>query len=140
MPGERVAFLTLDEALAIHARLVERFGGTAGVRDTGLLESALHRPRTGYHRDLAEMSAALFESLLMKHSFLDGNERVAFFATDVFLRMNGWRLDVDDAAAHEFLIARLESADANHRSLLAWIHLHAVRHRDAARRRPDRPE
>ena len=77
--------LSVDEVLAIHQGLISRFGGLSGVRDLGLLESALYRPRTGYYRDLAEMATALFESLLMNHPFVDGNKRVAFFATDVFL-------------------------------------------------------
>ena len=58
MPGEEVRHLSLDEALAIHERLIERFGGSPGVRDLGLLESALYRPQTGYYSDLAEMAAA----------------------------------------------------------------------------------
>ena len=78
----------------MHERLVDRFGGVGGVRDVGLLESALYRPRSGYYNDVAEMATALFESLLMNHPFVDGNKRLAFFATDVFLRLNGWRLDV----------------------------------------------
>ena len=90
MPSDRVLHLSVDEVLAIHGRLLDTFGGPPGVRDPGLLESALFRPRTGYYRDLAEMAAALFESLIMNHPFIDGNKRVAFFATDVFLRLNGW--------------------------------------------------
>ena len=92
--------LSVDEVLAIHQGLISRFGGLSGVRDLGLLESALYRPRTGYYRDLAEMATALFESLLMNHPFVDGNKRVAFFATDVFLRLNGWSLRVEAAEAH----------------------------------------
>ncbi len=84
MPTKSVVFLTVDEALAIHDRLIQEFGGPVGVRDLGLLESALFRPQTGYYDDIAEMATALFESLLMNHPF-DGNKRVAFFATDVFL-------------------------------------------------------
>ena len=61
MPSKVVRFLTLDEVLAIHEAATERFGGTAGVRDLGLLESALFRPRSGYYRDLTEMAAAMFE-------------------------------------------------------------------------------
>jgi death-on-curing protein len=60
LPSDRVHFLTLDEVLAIHERLVERFGGPPGVRDAGLLESALFRPQTGYYEDLPAMAAALF--------------------------------------------------------------------------------
>ena len=85
LPNEVVQYLAADEALAIHERLIAVFGGRAGLRDRGLLESALHRPQTGYYPDLAEMATALFESLVINHPFVDGNKRVAFFATDVFL-------------------------------------------------------
>jgi death-on-curing protein len=111
----------VDEVLAIHERLVARFGGTAGVRDLGLLESALYRPQTGYYRDLSETAAALFESLLMNHPFVDGNKRVAFFATDVFLRLNGWKLRVDADDAHQFLVALLDGGEADYDHLLPWI-------------------
>jgi len=119
--GKIIHHLTLDEVLAIHGGLIERFGGLEGVRDLGLLESALYRPRTGYYRDLAEMAAALFESLLMNHAFIDGNKRVAFFATDVFLRLNGWKLKVEPHSAHEFLIGLLERNECNFDHLLQWI-------------------
>ena len=121
MPAERVVFLSVDEVLALHGRVLERFGGAGGLRDAGLLESALYRPRTGHYRDLAEMATALFESLLMNHPFVDGNKRVAFFATDVFLRLNGWKLEVEPRAAHAFLIARLEAGDCDFSHLLPWI-------------------
>lgn len=121
MPVKAVQHLTLDEVLAIHEALTERFGGLKGVRDLGLLESALYRPRTGYYRDLSEMAAALFESLLMNHPFIDGNKRVAFFATDVFLRLNGWKLKAEPNAAHEFLIGLLERGQCDYTHLLPWI-------------------
>ena len=127
--GEAVQFLSLDEALALHERLVEEFGGPPGVRDLGLLESALFRPRTGYYEDLVAMGAALFESLLMNHPFVDGNKRVAFFATDVFLRLNGWRVEVDADEAHEFLIGLLETGDADFEHLCPWLRSHVTRHR-----------
>ena len=69
---DRVQFLTLDELLALHERLIERFGGSVGVRDLGLAESALFRPKSGYYDDVVEMAAALFESLVMNHAFVDG--------------------------------------------------------------------
>ena len=81
--------------LEIHTTLLQEFGGPPGVRDLGLLESALFRPRTGYYADLIEMAAALFESLLMNHPFVDGKKRVAFFAADVFLRVNGFHTEVE---------------------------------------------
>ena len=127
MPSDRVQFLTADEVVAIHQRLIEVFGGPGGVRDPGLLESALHRPRTGYYEDLAAMATALFESLLMNHPFIDGNKRVAFFATDVFLRLNGWKLEVDPDAAHAFIIGLLERAECDFERLLPWIRKVSVR-------------
>lgn len=116
-----VRFLSVDEVLEIHRALIARFGGPGGIRDPGLLESALFRPRTGYYEDVAQMAAAMFESLLMNHPFIDGNKRVAFFATDVFLRLNGWKLDVDAQDAHRFLIGLLESGECDYARLLPWI-------------------
>ena len=121
MPSDRVQHLSVDEVLAIHQRLLETFGGPSGVRDLGLLESALFRPRTGYYRDIAAMAAALFESLLMNHPFVDGNKRVAFFATDVFLRLNGWKFGVQPDEAHAFLIGLLEEGRCDYDHLLPWI-------------------
>jgi len=67
------------------------------------------------------MAAALFESLLMNHPFIDGNKRVAFFATDVFLRLNGWKIKVEPKAAHEFLIGLLDRGEGDYSHLLTWI-------------------
>jgi death-on-curing protein len=121
LPSDVVQFLSVDETLAIHERLIERFGGAPGIRDAGLLESALFRPQTGYYNDLSEMAAALFESLLLNHAFVDGNKRVAFFSTDIFLRLNGWKFSVDATDAHAFLIDMLEQDCCSFEVLLPWI-------------------
>jgi death-on-curing protein len=121
LPANAVKFLSLDELLVIHERLIERFGGAPGVRDKGMLESALFRPQTGYYGSLEEMATAFFESLLINHPFADGNKRVAFFATDVFLRLNGWNIQVDSQAAFTFLMERLETGTADFDHLLPWI-------------------
>ena len=126
MPVESVQFLSLDEVLAIHERLIEKFAGTPGLRDKGLLESALFRPQTGYYDHLGQMAAAMFESLIINHPFVDGNKRVALFATDVFLRLNGWKLSVDAEAAHGFLMQRFDSGSCNYEHLLPWIESHLV--------------
>jgi len=116
-----VQFLSADEIEAIHQRLIEEFGGPPGVRDRGLLESALHRPQTGHYGDIVAMSAALFESLIINHPFIDGNKRVAFFATDVFLRLNGWRIVVEADVAHELLVGLLAQGECNFEHLLPWL-------------------
>jgi len=70
--------LTVIEVLAIHDDQIERYGGEAGVRDRGLLDAALFRPRSGYYADLIEEAAALWESLSQNHPFIDGNKRTGF--------------------------------------------------------------
>lgn len=121
MHGEEVIFLSVDEVLLIHERTTEAFGGSSGVRDQGLLESALFRPRTGYYRDLIEMAAALFESLLMNHPFVDGNKRAAFFTADVFLRVNGWKIMVDGKEGDEQIRGMLEEGEANLERIDSWL-------------------
>ena len=117
-------YLTLAEVLAFHEVLIEEFGGATGVRDLGALESALFRPRTGYYRDVVEEAAALFESLVQNHPFVDGNKRVAFAVMDVFLRVNGRVLDVDDLAAHERLVGLMEQGALDLAAIDVWLRDH----------------
>ena len=126
LQSDPVKFLSLEEVLTIHERLIDRFGGATGIRDQGLLESALFRPQTGYYDDLPSMAAAMFESLLLNHAFVDGNKRVAFFATDVFLRLNGWKIQVDNVEGHQFLIGNLEAGSCDYETLRVWIRDHLV--------------
>src|ERR1700689_4757624 len=101
--------LTLVEVLAIHADQIERYGGSHGIRDQGLLEAALYRPQTGYYADLIEEAAALWESLAQNHAFIDGNKRAAFAATYTFLAINGARLTPDAEETYAFVIALYQS-------------------------------
>jgi len=126
LPNDAIKFLSLDETIAIHERLIEKFGGTPGLRDMGLLESTLFRPQTGYYSDLAHMSAALFESLIINYAFVDGNKRAAFFICDIFLRINGWKLAVEPDAAYTFIIDSLENGSCNFDHLLPWIQQHVI--------------
>ena len=82
-------YLILDEVIFIQKELINEFGGSHGIRDRKSLEAAVMRPQVGYYKDIYDEAAALMESLAMNHSFIDGNKRVSFFATDIFLRMNG---------------------------------------------------
>ena len=82
-------YLTIDDVLWIHQEQLQGYGGAAGVRDEGLILSALLRPQTGYYADVIEEAAALWESLMMNHGFIDGNKRVAFASTILFLIING---------------------------------------------------
>ncbi|MBP9153918.1 MAG: Fic family protein [Xanthomonadales bacterium] len=68
---------------------MQRFAGAPGVRDAGALEAALFRPQTGYYEDIVGEAAALMKSLAISDPFVDGNKRIAFEASDIFLRING---------------------------------------------------
>ena len=114
-------YLTLDEVLYIHAELIHAFGGADGVRDLGLLESALLRPQTGYYSDLIEEAAALWESLAMNHAFVDGNKRVAYAATELFLGLNGLEVTAADASTEAFIYRHLEGGTFRKDVLDAWL-------------------
>lgn len=112
---------SLAETLYLHTRLLERFGGATGIRDPGLLESALMRPRSGYYHSLSEQAAALLQSLCQNHAFVDGNKRVAFATTAVFLRINGYRLAVAADEGERFLIEEVIRDHADLTRIRAWI-------------------
>ena len=93
-------YLTTADVLFFHKQLIERYGGAPGIRDVGALESALHRPQTGYYDTLIHEAAALCESLVQNHPFVDGNKRVALASGLVFLHQNG--VEVDDPSEQLF--------------------------------------
>ena len=121
MPNNVAQFLSVDEVLEIHAALIDRFGGANGLRDKGLLESALYRPQSGYYADLVEMAGALFESLINNYPSFDGNKRVAFFSSDVFLRLNGYKIVVDPKIAYKFLMGLFASNTCDLEHLKPWL-------------------
>lgn len=94
-------FLTTADVLGLHHKILARYGGFGGVRDLGALEAAIFRPQCGYYDDVIAEAAALMESLLINHPFVDGNKRTAFAACDVFLRINGYRLNATSAHLYE---------------------------------------
>ena len=101
-------YLTVADILGMHAVLVEKYGGMAGIRDMGGLESAVHRPQSGYYADIIEEACALMESLLINHPFMDGNKRTAFAACSVFLHINGQRIDADSEQLYMCIIHWLQ--------------------------------
>ena len=114
-------YLTLAEVLAIHADQIQRYGGSEGIRDAGLLEAALYRPQTGYYGDLVEEAAALWESLAQNHPFVDGNKRVAFAATYTFLAINGVRLTASPEEAYAFISGLYEAGTFRFDKLAPWL-------------------
>jgi death-on-curing protein len=118
-------FLGLEEVLEIHRDQVERYGGRAGVRDLGLLESALGMPRAGaagrwFHADLFEMAAAYLFHIVRDHPFLDGNKRVGAMAAFVFLAMNGIRLRASNAS-YERLVRSVAEGRADKAAVARFL-------------------
>jgi len=105
----------------MHCHLIDEFGGLHGVRDAGLLASAVFRPQTGYYDDLLHQAAAMMESLANNHAFLDGNKRIAFASADVFLRLNGYALKVDALEAHKFITEKIAARDFRVAAILRWL-------------------
>jgi death-on-curing protein len=104
-------YLASVEVLAMHHALIERYGGAKGIRDMGAVEAAVFRPQCGYYADIAEEAAALLESLLINHPFVDGNKRAAFAACDVFLRINGHALNADPDWMYKRMMAWIEASE-----------------------------
>jgi death on curing protein len=114
-------YLTVAEVYQMQHRLIEMFGGLHGVRDKGAVEAAVFRPQTGYYNSIVEEAAALMESLTNNHGFLDGNKRIAFTATDVFLRRNGFYIEVEGLDAHEFIDGSMDRHEFRFAQILDWI-------------------
>ncbi|WEK02703.1 MAG: type II toxin-antitoxin system death-on-curing family toxin [Candidatus Devosia phytovorans] len=118
------SYLTLEEALRIHRRMLEEFGGAKGIRDAGLIESALLRPQTGYYADLIEEAAALWESLAMNHGFIDGNKRVAYACVELFLQLNGVDIYPGNDDIEAFIYRNIEGGTFNKDVIERWLHEH----------------
>ncbi len=117
------AWLTCDQVVAIHSRQLRRFGGAAGLRDEGLLRSALARPVNKWQykkASLAELAAAYAFGLAKNRAFVDGNKRIAFMALLVFLRKNGIHFAPAPAEATTMILA-LAAGEVSEESLTRWI-------------------
>jgi death on curing protein len=117
-------YLTVAEVLAIHQQQVDEYGGIHGVRDKGLLESAVFRPQTGYYTSAAEEAAALMELLANNHPFLDGNKRAAFAAAHTLLLINGLDLEVDSQVAYKFMMSSIAQGEFRFSQIAKWIDAH----------------
>lgn len=119
-------YLTLEDAIAIHDEQLRLYGGAAGVRDEGLILSALLRPQTGYYNDLVEEAAALWESLAMNHGFVDGNKRVALACMLVFLDLNGLDVQAEPDELIRFIYSNLEAGTFRKTVLDQWLRKHTL--------------
>jgi death-on-curing protein len=117
------AWVTYDQAIAIHSRQLRRFGGAPGLRDDGLLRSALERPINKWRyeqAELPELAAAYAFGLAKNHAFVDGNKRIAFMCMMAFLRKNGVRFAPAPAHATKIILS-LAAGEVSEESLTRWI-------------------
>ena len=115
--------MTYDQVVAIHSRQLRRFGGAPGLRNDGMLRSAIERPINKWQyeqADLATFAAAYAFGLAKNHAFVDGNKRAAFMAMTVFLRKNGVHFAPDQAQATAMMLS-LAAGEVSEQSLARWI-------------------
>lgn len=115
-------WISYEQAVAIHSRQLRRFGGAPGLRDEGMLRSALERPikRRYEQAPMDELAAANAFGLAKNHAFVDGNKRIAFMAMMVFLRKNGVAFSPDPAEAATIILS-LAAGEVSEESLARWI-------------------
>ncbi len=122
-------YLGAEAILFIHERILESFGGGAGVRDLGALKAAIDRPKSTFsgqelYPTLFEKAAVLLESLCQNHPFLDGNKRTSYTATGLFLQQNGWMLEADTDDAVSFML-EVAKGKLQKEEIRIWIEKHA---------------
>lgn len=116
-------WITYEQAIAIHSRQLRRFGGAPGLRDEGMLRSALERPVNKWQYEqasLPELAAAYAFDLAKNHAFVDGNKRIAFMAMMTFLVKNGVAFSPDPAQATQIILS-LAAGEVSEESLTRWI-------------------
>jgi death-on-curing protein len=114
-------FIAMQDIMLMHGVLINRFGGSPGLRDKASLEAALMRPQSGYYPDVISQAAALFESLIINHPFIDGNKRIAFAAMDTFLRINNKRLNTDSMEAYRQIMHMFKVQELKFEQVDAWL-------------------
>ena len=124
--------LSLTEVLELHRLILAQTGGSPGIRDLGMLQSALAQPQMTFagaelYPTLEEKAAALCFSLVSNHPFVDGNKRVGHAAMETFLVLNGWELQVTVDLAEQIMLS-LASGNLSREKLVEWIRDHLVRH------------
>ena len=116
--------------LAIHEAQLAEHGGIAGIRDEGLLSSALARPQNleayGDDPDVAALAAAYAFGIARNHPFLDGNKRTAFVVMELFLNLNDWTLEANDTDCIATMMA-LAAGDLSEKTLAGWLREHIVK-------------
>ena len=126
-------FLTLDEVIEIHRDMIERYGGSTGIRDLGLLESAVAMPQAGmgdqyFHSSLFEMAAAYLFHIVQNHPFVDGNKRVGAMTAFVFLKLNSFTLKVSESE-FERVVRQVAEGQMKKEKIAEFLQKNSKKHR-----------
>ncbi len=118
-------FLNLEQVITVHTDQIERYGGSHGLRDLGLLESAVFRPQSSFdgedlYPSIFHKAASLLHSLIMNHPFVDGNKRTATATTLLFLEMNNYSLEVKQKNLVQFIL-QIEKEDMKVEEISSWL-------------------
>lgn len=132
-------YLTKEHIVRIHHELVERYGGSHGIRDEGLLESAIGRYQSGYYADQIEEASALMESLAQNHPFYDGNKRIAVNAALTSLVLNGYSIQASDTELFDFVVQLFETNSFAFGKLEPWLREHVYQSESTDVDTPDEP-
>lgn len=125
MKSPTIQFITVTRVLAIHSYMVKRFGGSEGVRDLGLVESAVARPQSSFggeylYKNIFDMAAALLQSLLKNHPFVDGNKRTALSSASIFLELNGHKLINNHQEEVDFAVS-VDNSNLTLEQISTWL-------------------
>lgn len=123
-----IRYLNLEQVLRLHFLVIQTSGGTQGIRDQGLLESAIAQPQMTFggedlHSSVIEKASALGFSLIMNHPFLDGNKRVGHAAMETFLILNGWEINANIDEQENFILGVAEGS-INREQFTQWLKNH----------------
>ncbi|MBI5056151.1 MAG: type II toxin-antitoxin system death-on-curing family toxin [Nitrospirae bacterium] len=123
--------LSAEQALFIHSRLIDETGGAHGVRDLGLLQSAVSRLQATFeskdlYPDIFHKTAALMESLIKNHPFIDGNKRTAITASGIFLRINGYSLEASQKELERFVL-RMATGKISFEAAVKWFKINSLK-------------
>ena len=126
-----ITFLATEQVLFIHDQMIKRFGGSHGVRDLGLIESAVARPQASFgskylYISIFDKAAALLQSLLKNHPFVDGNKRTALTSAGLFLNKNGYKLVNNHKKEVEFAV-RVDNGNLTVGQISKWLKIHSVK-------------
>jgi death-on-curing protein len=118
--------VTLADALAGHEEALV-YGGRDGIISLHLIESAIARPYSGYHRSMATKSAALLHAMVNNHGFVDGNKRTAWLLVELLIERSGYRLDIPDDARVDDLVVDVASGKLTFKEIAEWFARYLVR-------------